>query len=118
MNQRADLWEGGWYRAAQREPSPNFGERPPGAAVDLLVLHNYSFIGVQVKTSMGSYYQEVAKTAASFFVQKCLKHAGCLIGHHHTGCMTDLEYEEVVRNQLSLILCIDKDKIINKTKGI
>ena len=79
---------------------------------------NYSFIGVQVKTSMGSYYQEVAKTAASFFVQKCLKHAGCLIGHHHTGCMTDLEYEEVVRNQLSLILCIDKDKIINKVKGI
>ena len=38
----ADAWEGGWYRAAQREPSPNFGARPPAAEVDLLVLHSIS----------------------------------------------------------------------------
>lgn len=42
MNQRAEVWNGGWYGGAQREPSPNFGERPPGAAVDLLVLHSIS----------------------------------------------------------------------------
>ena len=42
MNQRADVWDGGWYGGAQREPSPNFGERSPRAAVDLLVLHSIS----------------------------------------------------------------------------
>jgi len=40
--QHAGVWDGGWYGEAQREPSPNFGERPPGVAVDLLVLHSIS----------------------------------------------------------------------------
>lgn len=35
-------WDGGWYRAAQRRPSPNFGPRPPGACIDLIVLHSIS----------------------------------------------------------------------------
>jgi N-acetyl-anhydromuramoyl-L-alanine amidase len=36
------LWQGGWYRFARRHDSPNFGERPAGARVDLIVLHSIS----------------------------------------------------------------------------
>ncbi len=36
------LWDGGWYRHARRQPSPNFGPRPPGARIDLVVLHSIS----------------------------------------------------------------------------
>jgi len=35
-------WEGGWLRAAQRCPSPNFGPRPTGATPVLAVLHSIS----------------------------------------------------------------------------
>jgi AmpD protein len=36
------LWQGGWYRFARRLDSPNFGARPPGAQVDLIVVHSIS----------------------------------------------------------------------------
>ncbi|MFT3718110.1 1,6-anhydro-N-acetylmuramyl-L-alanine amidase AmpD [Pseudorhodoferax sp.] len=37
------LWQdGGWYRFARRQPSPNCGPRPAGAQIDLLVLHSIS----------------------------------------------------------------------------
>ena len=36
------LFDGGWYRFARRLDSPNFGARPEGAAVDLLVVHSIS----------------------------------------------------------------------------
>lgn len=36
------LWDGGWYRFARRLASPNFGPRPPGAQIDLVVLHSIS----------------------------------------------------------------------------
>jgi AmpD protein len=36
------LWQGGWYRFARREDSPNFGPRPAGAPVDLIVVHSIS----------------------------------------------------------------------------
>lgn len=36
------LWAGGWYRHARRLASPNFGPRPEGACVDLLVMHSIS----------------------------------------------------------------------------
>jgi AmpD protein len=36
------LWDHGWYKFAARLPSPNFGPRPPAAAVDLVVLHSIS----------------------------------------------------------------------------
>jgi AmpD protein len=36
------LWQGGWYRFARREDSPNFGPRPAGARVDLVVVHSIS----------------------------------------------------------------------------
>lgn len=35
-------WDGGWLREARHCPSPNFGPRPPGADIDLLVLHSIS----------------------------------------------------------------------------
>lgn len=34
--------ESGWLPQARRVDSPNFGERPAGAAIDLLVIHNIS----------------------------------------------------------------------------
>jgi N-acetyl-anhydromuramoyl-L-alanine amidase len=36
------LWEAGWYGFARRLPSPNFGARPPGARIDLVVVHSIS----------------------------------------------------------------------------
>ena len=38
----ASRWQGGWYQAARALPSPNFGPRPEGAQIDLLVLHSIS----------------------------------------------------------------------------
>lgn len=35
-------WDGGWLREARHCPSPNFGPRPAGARIDLLVLHSIS----------------------------------------------------------------------------
>ena len=37
-----DCWQGGWHRAAVRCESPNFGPRPAGALIDLIVLHSIS----------------------------------------------------------------------------
>lgn len=36
------LWQRGWYRHARRLDSPNFGPRPVGAQIDLLLLHSIS----------------------------------------------------------------------------
>lgn len=36
------LWHSGWYRFARCLASPNFGARPDGQAVDLIVLHSIS----------------------------------------------------------------------------
>jgi len=35
-------WRDGWYGEAEHLPSPNFGPRPAGAQVDLVVLHSIS----------------------------------------------------------------------------
>lgn len=35
-------WEGGWLTGARRCPSPNHGERPATASIDLIVLHSIS----------------------------------------------------------------------------
>lgn len=40
--QVSGLWQGGWYAHARHEPSPNFGPRPSGGLVDLIVLHSIS----------------------------------------------------------------------------
>ena len=36
------LWQAGWYRFARQLHSPNFGPRPDGAQIDLIVLHSIS----------------------------------------------------------------------------
>ena len=36
------LWHQGWYRPARVLASPNFGPRPAGAAIDLVVIHSIS----------------------------------------------------------------------------
>ena len=36
------LFDGGWYRFARRLDSPNFGPRPEGTAIDLVVVHSIS----------------------------------------------------------------------------
>ncbi len=38
----APRWDGGWLDGAVRCPSPNFGPRPAGACIDLLVVHSIS----------------------------------------------------------------------------
>ncbi|QCB48215.1 1,6-anhydro-N-acetylmuramyl-L-alanine amidase AmpD [Hydrogenophaga sp. PAMC20947] len=38
----APLWDGGWLRMARHSPSPNWGPRPIGACIDLLVVHSIS----------------------------------------------------------------------------
>jgi len=39
---RSALWRAGWYGFARQLASPNFGARPGGARVDLIVLHSIS----------------------------------------------------------------------------
>lgn len=36
------LWHKGWYRFARHLTSPNYGARPEGASIDLLVVHSIS----------------------------------------------------------------------------
>jgi AmpD protein len=36
------LWRDGWYQFSGQLPSPNFGPRPPGNHIDLLVIHAIS----------------------------------------------------------------------------
>ena len=38
----APLWRDGWYQFSGQLPSPNFGLRPPGTQIDLLVIHAIS----------------------------------------------------------------------------
>ena len=35
-------WDTGWLHGARRLASPNFGPRPDGAQVDLIVIHSIS----------------------------------------------------------------------------
>ena len=39
MPSHTPLWQNGWYSQALRHDSPNFGPRPEGASIDLLVVH-------------------------------------------------------------------------------
>lgn len=42
MPSHTPLWQNGWYSQALRHDSPNFGPRPEGASIDLLVVHSIS----------------------------------------------------------------------------
>lgn len=37
-----ESWRDGWLLRARALPSPNFGPRPPGSSIDLIVLHSIS----------------------------------------------------------------------------
>ncbi len=37
-----EAWQNGWLATARRVPSPNFGPRPAGIAIDLIVIHSIS----------------------------------------------------------------------------
>ena len=39
---RDAVWSEGWLGRARRCDSPNFGARPQGAAIDLVLLHSIS----------------------------------------------------------------------------
>jgi len=41
-NHDSDWTNDGWWRPARQRPSPNFGPRPAGTAVDLIVVHSIS----------------------------------------------------------------------------
>lgn len=36
------LWQTGWYQYAKPSPSPNFGPRPTGTQINLIVIHSIS----------------------------------------------------------------------------
>ncbi len=39
---RRSAWKDGWWGGARRQPSPNFGARPPGSLIDLALIHSIS----------------------------------------------------------------------------
>ena len=78
-------WDGGWYRFARRLDSPNFGPRPDGAAIDLVVLHSISlppgvYGGTQVQAlftnqldwSAHPYFQTIQglQVSSHFYIQR------------------------------------------------
>lgn len=42
MSKGASVWQAGWLRTARRVDSPNFGPRPAGIDIALVVIHNIS----------------------------------------------------------------------------
>ncbi|MDB5953559.1 MAG: ampD [Ramlibacter sp.] len=79
------LWQQGWYRFAHRIASPNFGARPPGACIDLVVVHSISlppgvYGGDQVERLFTNtldwdahpYFQQIRgmQVSAHFFIRR------------------------------------------------
>lgn len=79
------LWHDGWLRCAQRLDSPNFGPRPPGTHIDLIVLHSISlppgvYGGIQVQQLFTNqldwerhpYFKHIEglKVSAHFYIQR------------------------------------------------
>ena len=82
---RDPLWDDGWYRFAHRVDSPNFGPRPEGAQVDLIVVHSISlppgvYGGDEVRQLFTNtldwdahpYFQQIrgAQVSAHFFIRR------------------------------------------------
>lgn len=78
-------WASGWYEAARRLDSPNFGPRPAGTAIDLIVLHSISlppgrYGGDEVQAlftnrldvSAHPYFEQIQglKVSAHFYVRR------------------------------------------------
>lgn len=81
-----DPWHDGWWQAARRCPSPNFGPRPAGAHIDLIVLHSISlppgrYGGDEVQRlftnrldwSAHPYFESIRslEVSAHFYVRRC-----------------------------------------------
>jgi N-acetyl-anhydromuramoyl-L-alanine amidase len=79
------LWHQGWYSPAKAMPSPNFGARPPGAEIDLVVVHAISlppgeYGGPQVQALFSNtldwdahpYFQSIRglQVSAHFFIRR------------------------------------------------
>ena len=82
---KSSVWQGGWYRPARLVASPNFNQRPPGSAIELVVIHNISlppgvFKGDAVErlftntldTSAHPFYAQLVglQVSAHFFVRR------------------------------------------------
>ena len=79
------LWNRGWYRFARQLVSPNFGQRPAAAHVDLIVIHSislppgeYGGDGVQrlftnqLDWSLHPYYRQIQamQVSAHFYITR------------------------------------------------
>lgn len=79
------LWQEGWYRHARVLASPNFGPRPPGVDISLIVIHSISlppgeFGGEQVQALFTNrldwdehpYFQKIRgiEVSAHFYVRR------------------------------------------------
>ena len=99
----AATWNAGWYRFAHRINSPNFGPRPPGLAVDLVVIHSISlppgqyggsevqdFFTNQLDHSAHPYFQKLVgvEVSAHFFIRRAgelLQFVSCDARAWHAG---------------------------------
>jgi AmpD protein len=97
------LWSQGWYRFAHRIDSPNFGPRPEGSAIDLIVLHSISlppgvYGGDEVQRLFTNtldwdahpYFQQIrgAQVSAHFFIRRdgaLLQFVSCDARAWHAG---------------------------------
>jgi N-acetyl-anhydromuramoyl-L-alanine amidase len=97
------LWRQGWYRFAHRVDSPNFGPRPAGAEVDLVVVHSISlppgvYGGDEVRQLFTNtldwdahpYFQQIrgAQVSAHFFIRRdgsLLQFVSCDARAWHAG---------------------------------
>ena len=80
------LWQAGWYRYAHRLDSPNFGPRPTGACIDLVVIHSISLppgefgngcvqalFTNQLDWNAHPYFKSIEglQVSAHFFIDRC-----------------------------------------------
>ena len=85
MNKAQGAWNKGWWAQAQHLPSPNFGARPAGVAVDLAVIHSISLPPEEYGTGCVQqlfcnqldwdahpYFQQIrgAEVSAHFFIER------------------------------------------------
>ena len=85
MNKAQSAWNKGWWAQAQHLPSPNFGARPAGMAVDLAVIHSISLPPEEYGTGCVQqlfcnqldwdahpYFQQIrgAEVSAHFFIER------------------------------------------------
>jgi AmpD protein len=100
------LWDGGWYRFARRCASPNFGARPAGAPIDLVVVHSISlppgvYGGDEVQRLFTNtldweahpYFQQIRgmQVSAHFFIRRdgaLIQFVSCDARAWHAGAST------------------------------